>query len=190
MKTLLIDNETTLLESLERVIPGTVTVRRWDNLQDISTKPFDLVVLSGGSRFEIEGNEEKLRDEILIIRDTSKPLIGICFGCELIVTAFGGTIEEMTNQEKGPVAIEITPGFSPIFGSGTGDFTVYENHRWHIKDMPEGFDALASSSHGIELIKHKTLPIIGLQFHPEKVIENGKGPYIFDRILREITGRS
>jgi GMP synthase-like glutamine amidotransferase len=186
MKTLLIDNGTNLLESLKQIVPGTVTIRPWNALGNISASQFDLVILSGGSRFEIEGNEDTLRDEIRLIQKDKKPLIGICFGCELIVKAFGGTIEEMQNQQKGPVTIEASPNFSKILGN-IPSFTVYENHHWRIKNLPEDFESLAHSDHGDELIRHTHLPILGLQFHPEKVIENGKGPYIFERVLHEIT---
>ena len=186
MKTLLIDNKSKLIVNLKVSLPGEVTVKPWNSLSGTQTDAFDLIVLSGGSAFSVEGNEDKLKAELELIHQNKKPLIGICFGCELIVKAFGGTLERMAEPKKGNISIKINPQFRQLY-DGLESFEVYENHHWRIKDLPTCFDVVASSEHGHELIKHRTLPIFGLQFHPEKVVAAGQGDYILKKTIEDAT---
>jgi len=115
MKILLIDNGTTLLESLRKLIPGDEIVHRYDDLNNLNQNDFDLVILSGGSHLEIQGNEDKLKKEIEVIKTSEKPIIGICYGCELLVESFGGKLEKMKVKNKGITEIEINSN-DKIFG--------------------------------------------------------------------------
>jgi GMP synthase-like glutamine amidotransferase len=126
MKTLLVNNSSLLLKELQADIPGDVTVIPWDDIGTIDAANFDLVVLSGGSAFSIVGNEEKLKSEVMLIRSGKKPLIGICFGCELIATAFGGVLEKMGSGQQGKIRIVIEPAYRDIFGMD--EFISYEHH--------------------------------------------------------------
>lgn len=166
MKILLIDNGTTLLRKLEQAIPCEVEVRTWNHLKGIPWKEIGGVILSGGSLFEIVGNENRLRDEMKIIHDEKKLLIGICFGCELIAEVFGARLEKDREDHKGVTDIQVTKP-NDIFGDQER-FSVCEHHRWLIKDLAIDFEVLATSRHGIEVFRHKTRPIYGLQFHPEQ----------------------
>lgn len=177
MKILLVDNNSRLLEKLKVLIPGEEIVHRWDDLQNLNSEEFDLVVLSGGSMFQIVGNEEKLKEEIRIIKECKKPLIGICYGCELIVESFGGELEKLPELHKGVTKIEVLED-DQIFKE-LKEFEVYENHQWRIKTLPNTFIPLAKSEHSYEVIKHKELPIYGLQFHPENMTDETFGDEIF-----------
>jgi GMP synthase (glutamine-hydrolysing) len=177
MKILLVDNNSNLLEKLKTLIPGEEIVHRWDDLENINSEEFDLIILSGGSMFQIVGNEEKLKDEIKIIKECKKPLIGICYGCELIVESFGGELDNLPENHKGVIGISVIQD-DPIFGD-IKSLRVYENHKWRIKTLPECFIPLAQSEHSIEVIRHKELPIYGLQFHPENMVDETDGEEIF-----------
>lgn len=182
MRILLIDNDTVLLKELKNIIPGHTFVHKWNDLGNLNSKDFDAVILSGGSAFQIVGNEEKLKDEIRIIKDCAKPLIGICYGNELIVETFGGTLEKMDVKHSGVSTVNVVVS-DKIFGN-LKTFEVFESHEWRIEKMPRNFTILAKSSHSIEAIKHKSLPIYGFQFHPEKSIVNGYGGVIFMNLLK------
>lgn len=184
MKTLLVDNGSKLILELSRSIPGDLTLAAWDKLASLRPSDFDLVVLSGGSLFSVAGNEERLKDELRIIREDKKPLIGICFGCELIADAFGGVLERMPTDHQGDVLVSIEPAYRGFFD--VESFVSYEHHAWKIKELPKDFVMMASSKHGPELIRHANLPIYGLQFHPEKVIEKGAGKQILGKILASL----
>ena len=182
MRILLIDNETTLLTKLQALIPGDKVVRRYSSLCEADSDSYDLVILSGGSHFPIEGNEEKLKSEIDLIKNSHRPIIGICFGCELIAYSFGSTLSRLPRKQKGIVEIEVIA--DPELFGGRDSFTAYENHRYTVERLPNDLVALARSDHGIEAIKHKTRHIYGLQFHPENFVEQTYGDEIFFNLLK------
>lgn len=182
MKVLLIDNGTTLLKKLEKLIPHHEIVRRFDTFKIGEADGFDLVVLSGGSICPVTGNEEKFSQEINFIQNTKKPLIGICFGCELIVKAFGGELEKLNSREKGIKEVTILdPHFYEV-----SKIKVYENHQWGITKLPDTFAVLAESDDGVEIIKHKTLPMYGFQFHPENLVNESDGDELFLQIFIQL----
>ena len=88
MKTLLIDNGSTLTAKLAELSPGNETVVEHGNIPE-NLNEFSLIILSGSSKFPVNGNESLFTKEIELIRTTNIPIVGICFGHELIAHAFG-----------------------------------------------------------------------------------------------------
>ncbi len=184
MKTLLIDNGTTLLEKLQKLIPGDESVVHFDSFDQEQAQKADVVILSGSSRGQLIGNEAEFQKEIDFIRTTNKPIIGICFGYELIVHAFGGTLKELPEQEVGAVTITVLK--DPELFYGKKEFETFENHRWGTEKLPKDFEVLAESTHGPEVIRHNTRPIYGLQFHPENHTDTSFGDEVFLKILERV----
>ncbi len=182
MKVLLIDNKTTLLNKLKDLIPGNEIVMGFDVADTKDYEYFDLVILSGGSTYSVLWDENILSKELNFIKNTTKPVIGICFGFELIVKAFGGELKKLESREKGIKEIEIL----------NNDFynkskvKVYENHGWAVEKLPDSFDILAKSTIGPEIIKHNSLPIYGFQFHPENFVDELDGDEIFLKIFTQL----
>lgn len=183
MKVFLIDNGTTLLQKLENLIPGIETVEQAEKVSEKDTDTYDLVVLSGSSKEQLIGNESDFKNEIDFIHSTRKPLIGICFGCELIVSAFGGELRKLDRSHKGIKEIEI---LQPELSDGKQKISVYENHGWIMRGAPATFEVLAQSADGPEMIRHQVLPIYGLQFHPENFIDQTEGDELFLNLFRLI----
>lgn len=182
MKVLLIDNRTTLLEKLQKLIPGDEVIARFDSLRGVHVDEFDLVVLSGGSSYCLEENVSKFSDELNFVRNTTKPIIGICFGFELIVRAFGGKLIKLENKDKGIKEIEISD--RNLYKKLRAN--VYESHEWSVEHLPDFFRILAKSPTGPEIIKHKSRSIYGFQFHPENFVDTLEGDEIFLKIFSEI----
>ena len=151
----------------------------------IDTSTFDLLVLSGSSQFPIVHHEEKLKEEIALIKKSSIPILGICYGCELIAYSFGGTLKDRGDgsQERNAVRVEVVED-DPIF-KGRKDFEVYDAHRWVIDTLPPSIKILARSVHGPEMIRHTSRPIYGFQFHPEKMLDETYGDELFDAFLKQ-----
>lgn len=183
MNVLLIDNGTTLLSKLEQLIPGREVVQTWRDFTPEQVEAADLIVLSGGSSEQLVGNESDFDKELALIRTTTKPLIGICFGCELIAVAFGGTLRTLPERHQGIRQIRM---LAPELAGGKGEIEVFENHEWIIDALPEGFDVLAESEEGPEMIKHRERPLYGLQFHPENRVETADGDEVFRAILTSL----
>ncbi|KKR79369.1 MAG: hypothetical protein UU24_C0010G0013 [Candidatus Nomurabacteria bacterium GW2011_GWA2_40_9] len=59
---------------------------------------------------------------------------------------------------------------------------IYKSHRFCIEHISDNIEILATSEHGIEVIKHKNKPIYGLQFHPEMFVDKTDDKKIFLKI--------
>lgn len=122
------------------------------------------------------------------IRETNLPMLGFCGGCQILSGAFGGAISKMRPLREGEADPnpKYTPGifkewgFMPVrvtqrdsFFEGLGDqIVVREMHAWEITRLPECFEVLASTDAcRVQIIRHKTRPIYGTQFHPEHATE-------------------
>jgi GMP synthase-like glutamine amidotransferase len=112
-----------------------------------------------------------------------KPTIGICLGAEAIAVYFGSELKEMPVRRVGNIRINLDPGFAEAAGQ-KGRAMVYEFHKWRIEDVKEPLVCLATSKDRVELFRHKTLPIWGMQFHPEVKRLDNSGHLIFEHILR------
>ncbi|MDB5245491.1 MAG: synthase, small subunit [Parcubacteria group bacterium] len=145
---------------------------------------YDLVVLSGSSRFPIAYNLETLAPELKLIRECITPLLGICFGAELLAVAYGGTLRDAGPKEKGVYEIFAEVN-DPLF-MGRSAFEAYEAHRWTIDSLPDELEILAFSAMGPEIIRHRTKPQYGFQFHPEKMCDETFGDELFRSLLKEI----
>lgn len=103
------------------------------------------------------------------IRDCNLPILGICAGMQVIGLIFGS--EPVKCQEIGMGEVE-TVKDNILFSS---KFKAYKLHNFAIRPS-EDFDVLAKSENCVQAIKHKTMDIYGVLFHPEvrnmKIIEN------------------
>lgn len=186
MKTLLIDNGSTLIEKLSLLSPGEETVVSYDEIpQDIS--PFSLILLSGSSKLPVYGNEDVFATEIDLIRNTKVPMIGICLGHELIAHAFNSPLTHLKSQHVGMTEIEVVSEHE-MFGNKKS-FTVYENHQYGVTEVNHELEVLAKTNHAIAVLKHHVRPIYGFQFHPEHHADKQYGDEVylklFQRLVRE-----
>ena len=182
MRILLIDNGTNFLEKLQLLIPGDEIVLKPQYVSPTTSADFDLIILSGSSALTAVYDVEYFKNELDMIKHSTTPIVGICLGCELVALAFGGTLKRMEERHSGVRTIALTDHH---FSSNSA-VDVFESHRWIIDRPPEKFDILATSADGPEIIKHRTLPIWGLQFHPETARESTEGDEIFGTILSQI----
>lgn len=183
MNILLIDNGTKLLEQLKHLVSGHTVIHTWRDFTDVDVAHADLIILSGGSVMSLVGNETEFAREINLVTTTTKPVVGICFGCEVLTIAFGGTLRRLPQRHQGIREIELLATDDPSFSRR---IKVYEGHRLIIDRMPEGFKVLGRSQDGPELIKHTSKPLLGFQFHPENFVEETDGHTIFNQLLAEI----
>jgi GMP synthase-like glutamine amidotransferase len=182
MKILIVDNGTSYLPQLQALLSvHAVTVVPFSAIDPAAVKACDAVVLSGGHALTVNGHEDALGAEISLIRESLKPVFGICYGFEVIARAFGAHLEALPQKEHGTVAIDVLRE-NAIF-EGVRHFSAYESHRWGVRSLPSELVTLARSKDGIEAFMHKTLPICAVQFHPEMSGEGTCGARILERFL-------
>ena len=161
-----------------------VTIKSLDLTDNDSGNNFsyDRVILSGRRKNDREINFVNSR----IIRQCFKyntPLLGICYGAEILALTLGGTIRKMTRPVQDTISITVSKSNS-LLSVNRGDKTlfVYESHRYCVAKLPEGFESLASSSEcEHEIFLHKEKKMFGTQFHPEK--SGADGLTIFSKFL-------
>ena len=148
---------------------------------------FHGVILSGGPDSVYEVGARKLPAWVL---ESKKPVLGICYGMQLVVEAFGGTFRNAKGREYGDATLHLdreTPGpAGRIFYNLPLKQTVWMSHGDDLATMPQGFLAVGKSDDGVvEALVHKELPIACLQFHPE-VDHSEHGRKILENFAREV----
>ena len=93
-----------------------------------------------------------------------KPLLGICYGAEILAITLGGTIKKSDRNVKGEETV-VVENKNEICD---GEMGVTESHKYEISQLGSEIHNLASSkSCKYEIVKHNSLNIFGTQFHPE-----------------------
>lgn len=171
MKILLINNNTRHLKSLRQSLVGhDVEVQLYRPGLDFHDEGKDMIILSGGGGegLEIDDKVEKdklwYEDEMRFVLGNKKPLIGICMGFEVICRAHGLAVPKMSNLLLAQTNLRTTRKGQKYFGRPA--LSQLEAHQWHVTEAPKGFEVLAESGTGIEIIKKDN--ILATQFHPEK----------------------
>lgn len=130
---------------------------------------YDRVILSGRRKNDREINVVN-SSIIKQCFEYNIPLLGICYGAEILALTMGGTIRKMTRPVQDTISITVSKSNSLISAARAGKtLVVYESHRYCVAKLPEGFESLASSlqcEH--EVFSHKEKKMFGTQFHPEK----------------------
>ncbi len=170
MKILVIDNFDSFTYNLVdffRQLGSEVTVfRNTVAPEALDTQVFDLMVLSPGP--SVPRNAGNLM-AIISRFYQHKPMLGVCLGHQALIEFFGGSIVNIAPVHGKSV---------PIQHDGRGIFTGIEQdchiaryHSWAGRDIPTDFEVSARSQDGVVMaIRHKKLPIEGIQFHPESVL--------------------
>ncbi len=103
----------------------------------------------------------------VLIKYNTIPILGICFGFQLIIASYGGMIESMKHKNTGQSVIYIKKK-SPLFEGFTKEFIAYQEHKDKVRSIPPTLEIIATSSNGIiQAFQNDTLTRFGCQFHPE-----------------------
>ncbi len=159
MKILIINNNSIHINQIHKLFPidSIFTYISYQQIWWYNTSDFDCIVLTWSSTHTYA--YKAFSQEIDLIRETTKPIIGICLGCELIVSSFCGVIV------KGSTRIEWD--LNLVCKDDPLPHKVHEAHKFCIVNLWEELEWIWKSNYGYEIVKHKTKPILGFQFHPE-----------------------
>lgn len=122
----------------------------------------ELVVLLGSSWSTYwESVRTEVRAEHALVMDAAErnvPILGICYGAQILSTAFGGSVTRMKNPEVGWINVE-----------SNGQSSVFDGRwmQWHYDSFtaPHGFEVLAFNNAGVQAMRSGRS--FGIQFHPE-----------------------
>ncbi|MBI5065308.1 gamma-glutamyl-gamma-aminobutyrate hydrolase family protein [Candidatus Woesearchaeota archaeon] len=180
MKILLVNNTSIHFPALKELLEKdhVVTSVHIEELKSEMATSHDVVVLSGGSKYEVSDSPEMFEEQFKIFK-SGKPVFGVCLGFQAICHAFGEKVEKLGFEVEGIIEVQKTKN-DPLLKGLKKSFKAYEGHSWGVKKINGELITLAQSKHCVEMVKHPKLPVYGTQFHPEvhqeldglKVLEN------------------
>jgi GMP synthase (glutamine-hydrolysing) len=158
------------------IYPHTISV---DKIKEIKPKG---IIFSGGPLSVYDEGAPEIDKEILSLKI---PVLGICYGLQLICINFGGKVEPAADREYGKAVLR-TLDDSDILSGINDASVVWMSHGDYLSEIPPGFKVIGESDHSpICAISNNVKRIYGLQFHPE-VVHTEEGKKIIDNFLFEI----
>jgi GMP synthase (glutamine-hydrolysing) len=128
------------------------------------------IILSGGPASVFDEGAPTIGRELF---ELGIPVLGICYGMQLMAHLLGGRVERSERREFGPAELRVKQQ-GGIF-SGVGPvLRVWMSHGDRILELPPGFVSVAESQNSpVASMRHESLPLFGTQFHPEVVHTEG-----------------
>ena len=173
MKIVIIDNYDSFTYNLAHLVKelGTeVTVLRNDQFQLDDLEAYHKIILSPGPGIPCEAG---LLMDVIRHYANRKPILGVCLGHQAIGEVFGARLENLSDVFHGVATPCRIVSDDPIFSGLPTNITVGRYHSWVVSrnGLPDCLEVIAVSDEGqIMALKHKTLNVRGIQFHPESVL--------------------
>ena len=124
------------------------------------------VILSGGPASVYDPGAPLIPDFVL---ESGLPILGICYGMQLLAHQLGGKVAPSTKREYGPANLHSNRGASSIFSGLPDSFGVWMSHGDKVTELPPGFEIIARSDNSDFAAMADSCGHIGIQFHPEVV---------------------
>lgn len=163
---LLVDNGSVFTKNITEflhTIKAAHIIMPFDKVNLNYLEKFDSLILSGRRHNDQAMNALNSK----IIQHTishKKPLLGICYGAEILALTTGGTIRRMKSLQKGPDTVQVMQK-NPLCN---GVMNVYQSHSFEISSLGESLVHLGrSDACKYEIIQYMDSKIFGTQFHPE-----------------------
>ncbi|HEY0815379.1 MAG TPA: aminodeoxychorismate/anthranilate synthase component II [Pseudonocardia sp.] len=176
MRVLVIDNYDSFVYNLVQYLAqlgADVTVRRNDELGPDQLEGFDGVLVSPGP-----GTPERAGSSIAVIKacaERAVPLLGVCLGHQAIGAAFGAVVERAPELLHGKTSQVHHTGLGVLAGL-PDPFTATRYHSLSIRPgtLPAELEVTGCTESGVIMaLRHRELPLHGVQFHPESVLTDG-----------------
>jgi anthranilate synthase component 2 len=173
MRILLLDNRDSFTWNLQHLLVqhAAVDVRRNDAITVEEAARYDRIVLSPGPGLPREaGILMPLLDQL----HRSHPILGVCLGMQALVELFGGRLYNQARVMHGiAVPCQVGAAGDALFAGMPATFEVGLYHSWAADpdQFPPVLEVTAVSDAGVVMaVRHRELPLHGVQFHPESVL--------------------
>jgi GMP synthase (glutamine-hydrolysing) len=120
------------------------------------------------------------------IWESGLPILGICYGLQLMARDLGGKLVPLEHREYGPATLTVDARESPLLGAVPSESRVWMSHGDSVIEPPPGFKALAHTERcAVAAMGDERRRLYAVQFHPE-VFHTDAGRTVFENFLREI----
>ncbi|MEG1519512.1 MAG: glutamine-hydrolyzing GMP synthase [Clostridia bacterium] len=139
------------------------------------------IIFTGGPHSVFDADAYRISKEFYQL---NIPVLGICYGQQMIAVDFGGNVERAEQREYGRCEVELFP--STIFDGVSGKSVVWMSHSNFVSKVPEGFKVIAKSETcPCAAMENVQRNIYAVQFHPE-VVHTEKGMAILKNFLFKV----
>jgi GMP synthase (glutamine-hydrolysing) len=122
------------------------------------------IILSGGPRSLSEPGAPRCDDAVF---DVGVPVLGICYGMQLMADALGGRVAHAPQREYGHAVVRVERE-APLFASVPGELRVWASHGDFVEKAPLGFSIVATSANApVAAMEDRSRGLYALLFHPE-----------------------
>lgn len=158
-------------------------------LEEIKSFGAKGIILSGGPKSVYDEGAPAIEEELF---ELGVPVLGICYGMQLMSRHFGGEVIAAGKREYGHADLQAvgTPG--PLFDGffADGKSPVWMSHGDHVETMPQGFEMIAKTANApVCGIQNVSRNLYGVQFHPE-VNHTPRGGQLLTTFVRKVCGCS
>jgi GMP synthase-like glutamine amidotransferase len=133
-----------------------------EEFKNILSQKFTGIIISG-SPYNIDDNQQWIKQEKSVLQDLLKknhpPILGLCFGHQILADIYGGKIAKHTKHLTGNV---------PLIISKNESYITYTNHEQYVSKLPENAKTIAFGPDNIPYIIEYKKNVYGVQSHPEK----------------------
>ena len=143
------------------------------------------IILSGGP-MSVYSRKAPLPDKAVF--ELGVPVLGICFGLQVMAKFLGGKVERGLKREYGKGTLTVKDGRCALFGKLPKSLQVWNSHGDKLTKLPEGFKTVAVTENSpYAAVEDRKRKFFGLQFHPE-VVHTPKGKTILSNFVQKICG--
>jgi GMP synthase (glutamine-hydrolysing) len=136
-----------------------------ESIENIKARTPKGIVLGGGPSCVYANNAYKVDKEIF---NLELPILGICYGMQIIAHYLGGGVVAADHQEYGKAKLNIKNNNCSLFKNMTNDEIVWMSHSDKVENLPVGFKVIGTSENSpYAAIANEKLKIYAVQFHPE-----------------------
>jgi GMP synthase (glutamine-hydrolysing) len=147
------------------------------------------IILSGGPSSVLDPDSPDMDPGVLKL---GVPILGICYGLQLLVSKLGGKVESADDREYGRAFLRIEDPGDPLFAGlpEQGEQVVWMSHGDRVLALPDGMEVIATSGGSpFAAVRSTHDPFWGVQFHPE-VVHTEHGTKILENFVHGICGCS
>jgi len=154
-------------------------------VDEISKREPKGLILSGGPSSVYDESAPHMTPDLL--GNANVPVLGICYGLQLIAHRLGGSVQPATSREYGYARLEVSDPSSRLFSGLPKEMDVWMSHGDNVTALPADFVVTARTAGAINAFENRQRQIYGLQFHPE-VAHTPLGAQVLRNFLFDICG--